>query len=139
VRLRSDAKLELISSVPLFAGCSKRELLEIARLADEVDVPAGRVLITEGERVGREFLVIVEGSARVTRKGRRISKLGPGDWAGEIALIADVPRTAAVTATSPMRLLVVTARDFRSLLDASPSIAAKVLNVLGKRLAPTAP
>jgi CRP/FNR family transcriptional regulator, cyclic AMP receptor protein len=139
VRLRSDAKLELISSVPLFAGCSKRELREIARLADEVDVPAGRVLITEGERVGREFLVIVEGSARVTRKGRRISKLGPGDWAGEIALIADVPRTAAVTATSPMRLLVVTARDFRSLLDASPSIAAKVLNVLGKRLAPTAP
>jgi CRP/FNR family transcriptional regulator, cyclic AMP receptor protein len=139
VRLRSHAKLDLISSVPLFAGCSKRELREIARLADEVDVAAGRVLIGEGERVGREFLVIVEGSARVTRKGRRISKLGPGDWAGEIALIADVPRTAAVTATSPMRLLVVTARDFRSLLYASPSIAAKVLSVLGKRLAPTAP
>lgn len=139
MRLRSDAKLDLISSVPLFAGCSKRELRQIARLADEVDVPTGRVLIREDERVGREFFVIVEGSARVTRKGRRISKLGPGDWAGEIALIADVPRTATVTARSPMRLLVVTARDFRSLLDASPSIAAKLLGVLGKRLAPTAP
>ena len=131
--LRKNTKVDLISKVPLFAGCSKRELAGIAAVADELDVRDGTTLIREGER-GREFFVIVEGTARVTRNGRKVNELGPGDWAGEIALITDTPRTATVVATSPARLLVVTDRAFRSVLEEIPSISLKLMKTLGQRL-----
>lgn len=133
MRLHKDAKTELLKNVPLFAGCSKTELQRIASLADELDLADGATLIREGER-GREFIVIADGTVRVTRKGKKIRELGAGDFIGEIALVADVPRTATVTATSPVRLLVVTDRAFRGLLEQMPSIAKKVLQSLGERL-----
>jgi CRP-like cAMP-binding protein len=133
MRLHKDAKTELLKNVPLFAGCSKTELQRIASLADELDLGDGATLIREGER-GREFIVIADGTVRVTRKGKEVRELGAGDFIGEIALVADVPRTATVTATSPVRLLVVTDRAFRGLLEQMPSIAKKVLQSLGERL-----
>ncbi len=133
MRLHKDAKVELLRGVPLFAGCSKSELQQIASLADELDLGEGATLIREGER-GREFIVVAEGTVRVTRNGKTVRDLGSGDFIGEIALVADVPRTATVTATSPVRLLVVTDRAFRSVLDQMPSIATKVLQSLGERL-----
>ncbi len=133
MRLRRDAKLELLKGVPLFARCSKADLRQIATLTDEVDFEGGRTLIREGER-GREFFVIVEGSLRVTRKGRKGSDLGAGDFVGEIALVADTPRTATVTASTSVRLLVLTDRGFRDLLVQSPSIGIKILQSLGERL-----
>jgi CRP/FNR family transcriptional regulator, cyclic AMP receptor protein len=133
VRLHKDAKTELLKNVPLFAGCSKSELQRIASLADELDLGDGATLIREGER-GREFIVIAEGTVKVTRNGTKLRELGAGDFIGEIALVADVPRTATVTATSPVRLLVVTDRAFRGLLEQMPSIAKKVLQSLGERL-----
>ena len=133
MRLHKDAKIDLLKDVPLFAGCSKTELQRIASLADELDLGDGATLIREGER-GREFIVIADGTVRVTRKGKQLRELGAGDFIGEIALVADVPRTATVTATSPVRLLVVTDRAFRGLLEQMPSIAKKVLQSLGERL-----
>ena len=133
MRLHKDAKTELLKNVPLFAGCSKAELQRIASLADELDLAEGATLIREGER-GREFIVVADGTVRVTRNGRKVRDLGAGDFIGEIALVADVPRTATVTATSPVRLLVVTDRAFRGLLEQMPSIAKKVLQSLGERL-----
>jgi CRP-like cAMP-binding protein len=133
VQLRRDAKLELLKGVPLFARCSKADLRQIARLADEVDRDEGRTLIREGER-GQEFFVVVEGSLRVTREGRKVSDLGAGDFVGEMALVADLPRTATVTASTPVHLLVLTDRGFRDLLAQSPSIATKILQSLGERL-----
>jgi len=133
VRLHKDAKVDLLRGVPLFANCSKSELQQIATLADELDLAEGATLIREGER-GREFIVVAEGSVRVTRDGKTLRDLGAGDFIGEIALVADVPRTATVTATSPVRLLVVTDRAFRSVLEQMPSIATKVLQSLGERL-----
>jgi CRP-like cAMP-binding protein len=133
VRLRKNAKVELLQGVPLFASCSKTELERIASLADELDLAEGATLIREGER-GREFLVVVDGTVRVTKRGRTVRELGSGDFIGEIALISDVPRTATVTATSPVRLLVVTDRAFRGLIEEMPSIATKVLQSLGERL-----
>ena len=133
MRLHKDAKTDLLKNVPLFAGCSKAELQRIASLADELDLGAGATLIREGER-GREFIVIANGTVEVTRKGKQVRELGAGDFIGEIALVADVPRTATVTATSPVRLLVVTDRAFRGLLEQMPSIAKKVLQSLGERL-----
>ena len=133
MRLHKDAKIDLLKNVPLFAGCSKTELQRIASLADELDLGDGATLIREGER-GREFIVIAEGTVHVTRNGKQLRELGAGDFIGEIALVADVPRTATVTATSPVRLLVVTDRAFRGLLEQMPSIAKKVLQSLGERL-----
>ncbi len=133
MRLRKDTKVELLGGVPLFANCSKAELQRIATLADELDLAEGATLIREGER-GREFLVVVNGTVSVTKRGKKVRDLGSGDFIGEIALVSDVPRTATVTATSPVRLLVVTDRAFRGLIEEMPSIATKVLQSLGERL-----
>jgi CRP/FNR family transcriptional regulator, cyclic AMP receptor protein len=134
--LRHNAKIDLISKVPLFAGLSKKQLGEIARIADELDLPAGKVLIREGER-GREFFVLLEGDAEVRRKGRKLGTSHGGDFFGEIALVSDRPRTATVTATTPLRVLVVTDRAFRELLHDMPQIAVKVLSALAERVPTT--
>jgi CRP-like cAMP-binding protein len=135
VRLRKDAKLELLSNVPLFSECSKKELKEVALIADELDLPSGTVLIREGER-GREFFVLVEGSLSVSKNGRRVTALGDGTWVGEMALLSDTPRNATVTATSPVRVLVITDRAFQALVKRSPTIALKVLASVSERLRP---
>jgi CRP/FNR family transcriptional regulator, cyclic AMP receptor protein len=134
VALGRNAKIDLLKGVPLFAGCSKKELRELALVADELDLREGRTLVREGQP-GREFFVLIEGGVRVSRKGRKLSDLGPGDWFGEIALLTNAPRTATVTATSPVRVLVVTDRSFRRLVESMPTIALKVLATLGQRLA----
>jgi len=133
VALRRDAKIELLKRVPLFAGCSKGELRELARSADELDIREGTVLTREG-RPGREFFVLVDGTARVTKAGRKIADLGAGDWFGEIALITNSPRSATVTATSAGDVLVITDRRFHSVVETMPSIALKVLATVGDRL-----
>jgi CRP/FNR family cyclic AMP-dependent transcriptional regulator len=131
--LRKNAKLELIKRVPLFSGCSKRELEEIGAIADELTIAEGKELTHEGA-AGQEFLVLIDGSADVRRKGRKINTLGAGDFLGEIALITGAPRTATVTTTAPSRMLVVTARDFRTLLRHMPSLQIKVLEAVALRL-----
>jgi CRP-like cAMP-binding protein len=135
MRLRKDAKTELISLVPLFAHCSKRELAMVAGIADEIDLADGKELTREGAPA-REFFVLVDGTADVLKKGKRINKLKSGDFFGEIALVHDSPRTATVKATSPVRALVVTERNFKRLLEESPEIQRKVLSALAERLAP---
>jgi len=132
--LGRDAKVELFKSVPLFVGCSKAELRELARNADEVDLREGYVLVREG-RPGREFFVLVDGRVQVTAKDRKLAELTGGDWFGEIALLTKVPRTATVTATSAVRALVLTDRSFRRVVETMPSIALKVLASVGDRLA----
>jgi CRP-like cAMP-binding protein len=126
-------KIALLKRVPLFAQCSKKELEQLALVADEIDVREGTVLTSEGDR-GREFFVLVEGTADVRRKGRKVNTMGTGDFFGEIALVSERPRTATVTATSPVRLLVVTDRAFRALMRNLPSIQLKVLATLADRL-----
>jgi CPA1 family monovalent cation:H+ antiporter len=131
--LRKDAKVELLRHVPLFDRCSKRELQEIAGIADEIHVPAGKSLAVEGAS-GREFMVVADGSAEVRRGGRKVNLLGAGDFLGEIALITGKKRTASVTTREPTRLLVLTERDFRRLMRDVPSIQTKVMEALASRL-----
>jgi CRP/FNR family cyclic AMP-dependent transcriptional regulator len=138
MRLHHDAKADLIADVPLFSRCSKHDVSEIATIADEIDVADGTVLIAEGD-FGRDFYVLVEGSVDVTRGGERVASLGPGDYFGEIALLESSPRNATVTASTPLRALVVSGRDFWSLLDSAPTLQRALLESLAARLAPTAP
>lgn len=133
MRLGGNAKIDLLKRVPLFAGCSKAELRALASSADEIDLRAGSVLTREG-RPGREFFVIVGGSAKVTRGTRKLSELRTGDWFGEIALLTNVPRTATVTATTPIRVLVLTSRAFKGVVESMPSVALKVLATVGERM-----
>ncbi|HEY8773146.1 MAG TPA: cyclic nucleotide-binding domain-containing protein [Gaiellaceae bacterium] len=134
--LDKDSKVAAMKHVPLFSLLSKGELRRIAQLADEVDLRAGKVLTTEGTR-GREFFVLLEGSADVRSNTRLLPALGPGDFFGEIALVTDVPRTATVTTTTSVRALVITDRAFRELLRTSPEIQGKVLEAVAQRLAAT--
>jgi CRP/FNR family transcriptional regulator, cyclic AMP receptor protein len=135
--LRRNAKVDLIKGVPLFSECSRKELNEVAGIADEIDLPEGKELTTQG-KPGREFFVLVEGNADVKKNGRRINRLGPGDFFGEISLVKQSPRTATVVATSPVRALVITDRSFRSLLEHQPQIQGKVMSALAARLGPDA-
>jgi CRP/FNR family transcriptional regulator, cyclic AMP receptor protein len=135
VRLGRDAKTDLIKSVPLFSHCSRGQLTEIAGIADEIDLPEGKELMTQGDR-GREFFILLDGTAEVTQDGQQINELGTGDFFGEIALVWQAPRTATVKTTSPARALVITDRSFRALLDHQPEIKQGVLEALAARLAP---
>jgi CRP/FNR family transcriptional regulator, cyclic AMP receptor protein len=132
--LRRDAKVELLKKVPLFADCSKAELRELAKSADELDLREGTVLTREG-RPGREFFVLIDGTVKVTKDGKKVAELKGGDWLGEISLLTEKPRTATVTATSPVDVLVITDRRFRSVVETMPSIALKVLSRVSDRLA----
>ena len=134
MRLGKDSKAAAIARVPLFSRCSQSELRRIAQIADEVDRPAGRALTKEGTR-GREFFVLLDGTADVRRGGREIASLKGGDFLGEIALVTNVARTATVRTTSPVRALVITDRAFRELLRTSPEIQGKVLEAIAARLA----
>ena len=135
MELRKNAKTKLLKQVPLFSRCSGKELEEIGRIADEIDFKEGKELAHEGA-AGREFFVIVNGTAEVTRGNKKLRMLGDGDFFGEISLITHTPRTATVVATSPLRTLVITERSFQSLLKHQPGIQNKVLSALAARLAP---
>jgi CRP/FNR family transcriptional regulator, cyclic AMP receptor protein len=135
MRLRKNAKVELIKRVPLFSELGNKELDEVAAIADEIDLPEGKVLTVEGAP-GREFMVIVEGEATVRKGDNEVNRLGAGDFFGEIALVRQQPRSATVTAQSPIRALVITDRSFRTLLDHSPQIEEKVMSAVEARTSP---
>jgi CRP/FNR family cyclic AMP-dependent transcriptional regulator len=131
-----DTKVKALKGAPLFEGLSRKELTQLARVSEDLEVEPGTVLCKEGE-IGHEFFVIIDGKVKVTRKGRRVATRGGDEFVGEIALLEDVPRTATVTAETPVRLFVLTRKDFRHLLDTHPGVERKVLTALARRLAET--
>ena len=131
--LDRNSKVDALAHVPLFARLSRGELTKIAKLADEVDLPAGKTLIREGQR-GREFFVLLDGSADVRSDTRLLPPMRAGDFFGEIALVTDHERTATVTTSSPVRALVITDRAFRELLRTYPEMQRKVLEAVASRL-----
>jgi CRP/FNR family cyclic AMP-dependent transcriptional regulator len=128
-----DQKLELLKRVPLFAGLEPDELEEMARIAEEMDAPAGTELTHEGRHEGY-FFVIVSGTVRVERGGQTVNTLHDGDFLGEISLLDGGPRTATTTAEAPSTLIVMTHQRFSQLLDASPAIRRAVMEEVGRRL-----
>ena len=122
-----------LRGIPIFSELSKKELRTVSRLMTQIDVKEGRALTREGE-VGREFMIIMEGTAVVRRNGRKIAELGAGDFLGELAVLSGAPRTADVIASSDMVLETLNRREFMSLLDESAAIAKKVLIGAVKRL-----
>src|SRR5919108_6148204 len=132
-RRTRDAKLALLSAVPLFSACTNRELRRIASLADQIEVPKGKVLTRQGDP-GWECFVITEGEAKATMRGRGSATLGPGSFFGEMALLDQGPRSATVTAETDMHLLVLGSREFSSLVNEVPTVAVRMMRGLAERL-----
>jgi CRP-like cAMP-binding protein len=128
-----DAFIDHLQNIAMFSACSKRDLQLVARRAEDVHVAAGKVLVNEGE-TGHEFFVIIEGSARVTRHGKRVATLGPGTAFGELALLDKAPRNATVIAETPMELVVLGQREFAGIIDEVPGFARKLLAGMANRL-----
>jgi CRP/FNR family transcriptional regulator, cyclic AMP receptor protein len=126
-----------LKSVPLFASLRDDELRLVAQQADEVDVREGKQLITEG-RFAYEFFAIQDGTADVVKDGTVVRTLGPGEFFGEIALTVADTRTASVVATSPMRLVVLTAAQFHAIESRMPGVASKIRAAIEERTEPVA-
>jgi CRP/FNR family transcriptional regulator, cyclic AMP receptor protein len=123
-----------LKHLPLFSHLNRKELALVARHADEVTAEAGQVLARDGE-VAREFFVIKEGTATVTRAGNQINHLGPGDFFGEIGLLETPRRTATVTADTPMRLIVMFGPEFTLVDSEIPEIDRVIRKAMAKRMA----
>jgi CRP/FNR family cyclic AMP-dependent transcriptional regulator len=123
-----------LRSAPLVEGLSKKEIDGLSRMMDEIDLPEGKELATEGQ-FAYEFFIIEEGTASVTRGGERARELGPGDFFGEIGLLESERRTASVTTSSPMTAIVMTRRDFRAMEQELPRVAQQIREKIRERLA----
>lgn len=122
-----------LAQIGIFSELSKRELKSVSKLMTELELTEGAVLTKQGEP-GREFMIITSGTAKVEIDGVTVAHLGPGDFLGELAVISGTPRTATVTATSPMVLEILNRREFMTLLDESATLGRKILVGAVKRL-----
>ncbi len=125
---------QILAEIELFDALSKQERKRVASLVTPVHIEEGRVLTREGDQ-GREFMIISEGTAAVSRGGNQIAHLGPGDFFGELSLVAGIPRTATVTADTDMVVNALNRREFVALLDENPALAKKILVGAVRRLA----
>jgi CRP/FNR family cyclic AMP-dependent transcriptional regulator len=125
--------VHLLAAVPLFSDLSSRHLKRIADLAEEVRFSAGDPIVQEGQP-GGTFYVILEGEAKVTRKGRKLNELYPGDFFGEVSLLDGGPRTATVTAETPIVAIRLFRKEFAKLISADPEIALKIVAELASRI-----
>src|SRR5256885_11335236 len=128
-RRKAPDKTEVLKRVPLFGGLSKRSLTEVAKIADEIDLADGKVLIREDEP-GRQFFVLLDGKAEVRRKGRKVNTMEAGDFFGEISLVTERPTTATVTLTEPFTALVLSRPAFRRLALAQLGSQLRVLKAV---------
>lgn len=130
---RRDDVLGYLTKVPLFSACTKKDLATVAKHSEHLTIKAGTEMTTEG-RVGYEFYVIIDGKAKVSRNGKEINVLGPGDSFGELSLLDRAPRNATVTADTDIDALILGQREFSALLDIIPTLAHKLLIGLARRI-----
>ena len=129
-----DQKLEMLAKVPLLSGLSATDLARVGRICDEIDLPAGKTVIRQGG-FASEFYIILEGTVAVEKDGKQLGTLGPGEFFGELAMLANIPRTATGTCVTDCRFLVLDTRSFNQLLTDYPKIQHKVLHTLAQRVA----
>ncbi|GAC1363856.1 MAG: hypothetical protein NVSMB4_19990 [Acidimicrobiales bacterium] len=126
-------RLAHLRAVPMFQVCTDKELLLIAKLGEELPVKTGEAVVAEGT-IGHEFYVLVSGKAEVTRTGRCVATLGPGDYFGELALLDPQPRTATVSMLSDGEVIEVSQREFWQLLTDVPALSRKLLQGMARRM-----
>ena len=128
-----SAYVVYLSRVPMFSRCSEQQLEHLASSSEERDVATGDTVVREGD-AGEEFFVIADGAAKVTRGGRDVAELGPGDYFGELALLDPSPRDATVTATAPSNLVVLSRSAFAGAVDDLPALRDAVMHGMARRI-----
>jgi CRP/FNR family cyclic AMP-dependent transcriptional regulator len=131
--MSGKSTVDHLQDVQLFSSCTDKELSLIARASDEVTVADGTAVVTEGS-TGHEFYLILDGRADVSRAGRSLAELGPGQYFGELSLLDGAPRSATITARAPTTMLVLGQREFAAVLDTTPGVARKLLTQMAARL-----
>lgn len=129
----AETKLEMLKGVSLFSTMRRKELEEVERLADTVDIEAGRTIMRQGEH-GNEMFVIASGSVRVERNGRELATLGPGHAVGEMALLSEGARLATVTTLEPTTAFVLGHREFHTLLADSAELRKCIFDSVAARI-----
>ena len=127
------SKLDHLARVPLFDGCSRKELTSIAKAGDEITMAAGTLIVDQGQ-TGREAFIVLEGTVTVKRNGKKVATLGSGTVVGELSLLDHGPRTATVTCETDCVLMLITQRHFSAVLDEVPALAHKLLASLAGRI-----
>ena len=130
---RHNVFVDHLQQVTLFAACSRKDLQTLSHRSEDRWVPAGTTIVKEGDD-GNEFFVILDGTAQVSRQGRKIATLGPGNGFGELALLESARRNATVVADTDMELVVLGEHEFEGLLDEAPGFARKMLAATAHRL-----
>lgn len=133
---KQEDRIERLKEVPLFEGCSQRQLRSVAKIARVFDVAAGTVLTRAGEP-GDEFFLILDGTARAEVSAEKQASLHPGEFFGEMSLLDGGPRSATVVADTPVRLLVISRRHFSMLLKEVPGLTQTLLVTLSRRVRQT--
>ena len=128
-----DDKATALGRAPLFKNLTRSELVELAKVTEDLEFDEGKVLAREGE-IGREFFVLLSGEVSVVAGGQEVNVLREGQWFGELAIIDPAPRDATVTATTDCELLLIDSRRFRPLLEEVPVLAHKIMISLARRL-----
>ena len=123
-----------LDGIPLFANLSKKEREQVSRWADEIEEPAGTHLMDQG-RLAHEFFVLVVGMVEIRKDGEHLTDLQPGDFFGEIALVEQDRRTASVVATTPVRAIVMHAREFGAMRTEMPTVCAQIEDAIKARVA----
>ena len=129
-----DQKLEMLARVPLLSGLTAADIAKVGRITDEIDLPAGKAVVRQGA-FASEFYIILEGTVAIEKDGKALGTLGPGEFFGELAMLANIPRTATGTCVTDCRFLILDARSFNQLLADYPKIQHKVLHTLAQRVA----
>ncbi|HET9847106.1 MAG TPA: cyclic nucleotide-binding domain-containing protein [Candidatus Dormibacteraeota bacterium] len=128
-----DSKVDRLANVPLFARSSKRDLEFLASEVDEVSLPAGRTLITEGQPT-ESFFILTKGSVQIIRQGKPVAKLGPGDFFGEVGMLSRGPAVATAVTDGPVDALVLSHAQFRDAIKSKPELAMEVIAAMAERL-----
>ena len=131
--LTHDSKADLLAGCRLFDGLSPEQLAVVAERAVEVEFPSERVIARQGE-VGTGFFVVAAGTVRVVRDGETLNRLGPGDFFGEMSVLDQMPRVAAVIAETPVTCLGIASWEFERLLLEQPALALAILRGVARRL-----
>jgi CRP-like cAMP-binding protein len=124
---------EALRAMPLFAGCSDKELDRVARIGTAITVDAGYVFTRQGRR-GYEFFVLVDGEAVCAIDDREVARYTPGDFFGEMGLLEQAPRSATVTAATTASVLVIDSREFHAMFELAPAATKQLLSTMSERL-----
>jgi len=126
-------KVDRLQRIPLFSRCSRRELQFLATRMDQLEIPPGKTLITEGQLTDT-FYILLAGEVDILQKGRRRRRLAAGDFFGEIGMLDRGPATATVVTASPVDVLILSHPQFRDAIRANAAIALKVMATMAERL-----